>query len=182
MRHLTPADYRVQPWANGLGQTVEMLRLERDGAVQLRLSMARVDRDGPFSLFPGIERNLTVIAGPGFRLEGPGIALDCRPLEPVAFAGDVAVRAEGTGGAASDDFNVMSTRHLPRPEVEVIREQALPGGGLLALFALEPGQADGRALGRHDLLLTEGPVALRGLFIAVRARGIDFGEALAAAD
>ena len=80
MKHLTPADYRTQPWANGRGQTVELLRLERDGVLHLRLSMATVAEDGPFSIFPGIDRNLTVISGPGFDLRGDGLALTCAPL------------------------------------------------------------------------------------------------------
>ena len=29
IRHLTKADYRTMPWANGLGQTVEMIRVEK---------------------------------------------------------------------------------------------------------------------------------------------------------
>ncbi len=50
----------------GAAQTVEMLRMERDGAVLLRLSRAAVVEDGDFRLFAGIDRNLTVISGPGF--------------------------------------------------------------------------------------------------------------------
>ena len=71
MRHLTPSDYVAMPWANGRGQTVEMLReVGPDGGLLLRLSMASVVEDGPFSIFPGVERNLTVISGPGFDLLG----------------------------------------------------------------------------------------------------------------
>lgn len=41
-QHLTAANYLVMPWANGLGQTVEMLRREDDeGELLWRLSMAR---------------------------------------------------------------------------------------------------------------------------------------------
>ena len=62
IRHLTKADYRTMPWANGLGQTVEMIRVEGDQGLLWRLSMASVVEDGDFSIFPGIERNLTVPA------------------------------------------------------------------------------------------------------------------------
>ena len=64
IRFLKPADYVTMPWANGLGQTVEMVRVERDGALLWRLSMASVIADGPFSILPEINRNLTVISGP----------------------------------------------------------------------------------------------------------------------
>ncbi len=164
--HKTVADYRQVPWANGRGVTVELHRVDRDGALLWRLSMATVAEDGPFSIFPGIERNLTVLEGPGFRLLGDGVALDCLPLRPVAFAGDVALRAE-TGGAVSTDFNVMTARALPRPEV-VVAKGDIAAGGLLALFALEPSRVNGAALARHDLVLTQGAARVAGRVLAVR--------------
>src|SRR5690606_21714276 len=97
MIHLHPSDYTVQPWKNGKGTTAELWRLERDGALLIRLSRAAVVEDGPFSSFPGVERYLTVLAGPGFRLTGDGVDRTCAPLVPVDFPGDVAVTASGTG-------------------------------------------------------------------------------------
>ena len=85
MRHLTQAHYTRQAWKNGRGTTTELWRLERDGQLLVRLSRAAVVEDGPFSLFPGIERNLTVLSGPGFRLTGGGLDFRCEPLVPVAF-------------------------------------------------------------------------------------------------
>jgi uncharacterized protein len=82
IRRLTPADYTTMPWANGKGVTVEMLRVEQDGALLWRLSRASVVEDGDFSLFPGIERNLTVITGPGFDLVGQGLHLQAKRLVP----------------------------------------------------------------------------------------------------
>jgi hypothetical protein len=174
MIHLRPADYTRQPWKNGRGVTTELWRLERDGALLVRLSSATVAEDGAFSLFPGIERNLTVTSGKGFRLTGEGIDLRCDPLKPVAFPGDVAVAAVETGGAASDDFNVLTARALPRPEVQVIQAASLPGGGLIALHALGPCRVNGKAIGRHDLILTEEAVTLDGEspVCAVRLRGL----------
>jgi len=168
MQLLTPDTYRIQPWANGRGHTVELWRIERDGALLARLSMARVDQDGPFSLFPGIERNLTVISGPGFRLTGQGLDLDCRPLVPVAFPGDVPVSATGTSGGASDDLNVMTARRLPRPEVRVERAAALPAGGTLALLALEDSRLNDHPLPRLHLALTDGAARVTGLVLAAR--------------
>lgn len=160
MRHLTPADYRTMPWANGRGVTVEMLRMEEDGALLWRLSRAKVMEAGAFSLFPGIERNLTVIAGPGFDLVGAGVHFSARPLQPVAFPGDVAVSADRVT-EASDDFNVMTARHLPPPQVAVQRRALhLPAGGMLCLFALGSAQVNGREMGVHDLIVTEGAADL----------------------
>lgn len=177
MIHLTPADYVRQPWKNGRGTTIEMLALvdPHDGATQLRLSRASVVEDGPFSLFPGIERNLTVLSGPGFRLTGPGLDVRCDPLVPVAFPGDVPVNASDTNGQQSDDFNVMTARRLPKPEVLVAQNDRLPAGGRLALYALGPCRVNGRHIARDDLIVTKGSAHLSGDWpvIAVRLHGIN---------
>jgi environmental stress-induced protein Ves len=174
MIHLTSADYTRQPWKNGRGVTTELWRLERDGRLLVRLSRAAVVEDGPFSLFPGIERSLTVLSGPGFRLTGPGLDLRCEPLVPVAFPGDVPVTATETNGQQSDDFNVMTARSLPGPQVALARNDSLPAGGTLALYALGPCLMNGKAVNRDDLILTEGPARLQGDWpvIAVRLHGL----------
>lgn len=173
MRHLTSADYRTMPWANGCGTTVELLREDGPGGLQFRLSMASVIGDGPFSILPGIERTLTVLSGPGFRLAGEGLSVICAPLVPVFFPGDLAVRAEDTGGLPSVDFNVMSARALPRPTVTVRQAPVtLPAGGTLYLFALDPVVINGVPVQRHDLVVTEADARMDGAgpVIAVRRR------------
>lgn len=174
MRHLTPTDYIRQPWKNGRGITTELWRLMHDDQLLVRLSRAAVVEDGPFSQFPGIERNLTVLSGPGFRLTGPGTDLHCKPLVPVAFPGDVAVTATETGDQQSDDFNVMTARSLPKPQVIVAQNDELSEGGTLALFALGPCLVNGKGVNRDDLILTEGPARLQGDWpvIAVRLFGL----------
>jgi uncharacterized protein len=175
MIHLTPADYTRQPWKNGRGVTTELWRLERDGQLLVRLSRAAVVEDGPFSLFPRIERNLTVLSGPGFQLTGPGVTLRCDPLIPVAFPGDIEVTATETMGRQSEDFNVMTARHLPKPEVDIIRDAVLAAGAQLALYALEPCRVNGRDLAPEDLILTTGAARLEGdgRVIAVRLHGLN---------
>lgn len=176
MIHLTPADYRTQPWKNGRGTTTELLHLTdpATGATLLRLSRASVVEDGPFSLFPGIERNLTVLTGPGFRLTGPTFTLRCDPLAPVAFPGDVDIRATETNNHPSDDFNVMTARHLPRPDVSVVQNLTLPAGGRLALYALGACVVNGGPVAAGDLLLMTEPAHLSGdgSMIAVRYSGL----------
>ena len=163
MRHLTTTDYQTMPWANGRGTTVELLREDGPDGLLFRLSMASVIEDGPFSILPGIDRSLTILSGPGFRLQGDGLSLICAPLVPVSFPGDLAVRAEGTDAIPSVDFNVMSARALPRPDVTVHHVPvALPAGGTLYLFALNPAVINGIAVGRHDLLITENGARIDG--------------------
>lgn len=166
MIHLHPADYIRQPWANGRGITTELYRIEQNGTLLLRLSMATVTEDGPFSLFPGIERNLTVLTGPGFTLTSDTFRLDARPLIPIAFAGDVAVAATNVT-APSTDFNVMTARSLPRPVVRVVSLATLPAIAQRAIFALVPASVNGKALARHDLVLTDQTVVLSGQALVI---------------
>lgn len=172
IRHLTPSDYTAMPWDNGKGSTIEMLRLEEGGRLRLRLSRATVVENGDFSIFPGVERNLTVLTGPGFDLAGAGVHLSARPLVPVAFAGDVPLRATGVS-APSDDFNVMTDRALPRPEVAVVTGAAtFAAGDLLAVYTLAPTEVNGRALGAADLILADEALQVSGQALVVRAFGV----------
>lgn len=152
IRHLNASNFKEMPWANGKGTTVEMLRIDAGGQLMLRLSRAAVVEDGAFSLFPGIERNLTVLSGPGFDLVGEGILLHATPLRSVAFAGDVAIRAEKVT-ERSEDFNVMTARSLPLPEVRVARGGAMTGPSVV--LALESGMIGGHLVARHDLLVSD---------------------------
>jgi uncharacterized protein len=173
MIHLISADYTRQPWKNGRGTTTELWRLERDGHLLVRLSRAAVVEDGPFSVFPGIERSLTVLSGPGFRLSGGGLDFRCDPLVPVAFPGDVPLQATGTLGMQSDDFNVMTTRALPMPRVDLVQNDGLPADGLLLLFALGPCRINGHAIARDDLVLTEGSASHSGNWPVIAVRLMD---------
>jgi uncharacterized protein len=142
--------------------------------------MATVSEDGPFSIFPGVERNLTVLSGPGFRLMGDGIDLACAPFCPVAFPGDVTLTALDTGGNPSRDFNVMTARHLPRPEVTVLAAGVQTGPGWQALYPLAMGDANGSTLSPGDLYLTDKTIAFRGAGKAILVRLFGLDEALSA--
>lgn len=155
------ADFTVMSWDNGKGVTQELARAEDAGGRMLwRLSRAKVVEEGPFSLFPGVERNLTVLTGPGFDLVGEGLHLAARPLVPVAFPGDLPVRAVAVTGP-SDDFNVMTSRSLPAPKVWVLTgAELLPEGGLLALYWPQS----------ERLLLTDEPFGFDGQETAIAVR------------
>ncbi|TPJ39064.1 HutD family protein [Mesorhizobium sp. B2-5-13] len=114
MRVLRATDYRVMPWKNGGGTTTE-IAVSPDGAglddFDWRVSMARVERSGPFSNFAGIDRTLSV-------LEGEGIVLDVagRPPErvtpasqPFSFPADQPTSAALIAGPITD-LNVMTRR------------------------------------------------------------------------
>ena len=68
----TPAP---QPWRNGRGRMRELLAWPSPSHWQLRVSVADIESDGPFSAFPGVQRWFVVI-------EGAGVLLNGRPLHP----------------------------------------------------------------------------------------------------
>ncbi|MCB1882857.1 MAG: HutD family protein [Geminicoccaceae bacterium] len=91
MRLIRPGGLAPVAWKNGGGVTREIARLDRGEATVWRLSLADVDRDGPFSPFPGMERILTVVAGAGMVLETRAGPLQALPETPLAFSGALEV-------------------------------------------------------------------------------------------
>ena len=110
---LIPAhEYRRERWRNGLGWTREILRSPENGEDwDWRLSIAEIECDGPFSSFPGIERELVLLHGHGVRLRFDNG--DVRDVEPphgrVRFAGEHVVSGELIDGP-THDFNLMWRR------------------------------------------------------------------------
>lgn len=102
------------PWKNGGGETVEVI-VHPEGAglsdFGWRVSMATVASDGPFSVFPGIDRTLAVLSGDGMALsiEGLGDKLLTPVCAPLAFPADAPTSARLTNGQITD-LNVMTRR------------------------------------------------------------------------
>jgi uncharacterized protein len=71
LNRVTLADCAPQPWRNGGGMTQELLRWPAHGDWQLRVSVARIERSGPFSRFDGVQRWFAVLSGPGVCLDLP---------------------------------------------------------------------------------------------------------------
>ncbi len=71
VRLLTPADFHPMPWKNGAGRTTEIAVYPPGASLDAflwRVSIADVERDGPFSRFPGIDRTIVLLEGGGMRL------------------------------------------------------------------------------------------------------------------
>jgi environmental stress-induced protein Ves len=103
----------VVPWKNGGGLTREVaVYPERSGLDDFdwRLSIAEVRAGGPFSAFPGIERQLAVLSGRLVLSIGGGEPLTLSPESaPLGFAGEVPVVAQPPQGPASD-LNLVTRR------------------------------------------------------------------------
>ena len=83
-------DVAPQPWPNGGGTTRELLRAADRS---WRISLAEIVSDGPFSVFGGQHRLLTVVDGPVLSLDVDGETHVVEPQRPFAFPGDAEVVA-----------------------------------------------------------------------------------------
>jgi environmental stress-induced protein Ves len=103
--------YRRERWKNGAGWTREILRWPQAGDWGLRLSIAEIEEDAAFSSFPGIDRELVLLAGNGLRLrfdDGRVVELH-PPHDRMRFAGEMGVAGELIDGP-TQDFNLMWRR------------------------------------------------------------------------
>ncbi|MES2150819.1 MAG: HutD family protein [Pseudomonadota bacterium] len=161
------AGLQATPWKNGGGSTTE-IAIAPAGAgfsdFDWRLSLATISADGPFSVFPGVDRTLALVDGPGATLDfggGRRMALD-EDTPQIEFGGESEVQAT-LAGAASTDMNVMTRRarcshRLGRRSLAGISEFA-PRGDVTVLFLAEgeslAASSDGERIGmvRYDALV-----------------------------
>jgi environmental stress-induced protein Ves len=139
------ASLQATPWKNGGGSTTE-IAIAPPGAgfeeFDWRISLATIAIDGPFSVFPGIDRTLALVDGPGVALEidGEDRFLLCDEDPVFEFRGEHEIDAT-VGAAPTTDFNVMTRRarchhRLGRRTLEGISEFA-PRGDITVLFLAE---------------------------------------------
>lgn len=99
-------DVKPQPWKNGGGMTREMLAWPNKDDWRVRISLADIVRDGPFSSFPGVTRTIAVLSGEGIWLDEP-INVELRPrTEPETFPGHLTPYCELIDGPTRD-LNAM---------------------------------------------------------------------------
>ena len=101
-------NYRRERWRNALGWTREILRFPDRDDWDWRLSIAEIDQDAPFSTFPGVDRELVLLAGNGMRLcfdDGAEHAL-LPPHDRLRFSGERTVTGKLIDGP-THDFNLM---------------------------------------------------------------------------
>ena len=67
-----------QAWRNGGGVTRELLVWPNAEDWLVRLSVAEIERDGPFSAFAGVDRWFAVLSGAGVLLGGVALGLPRR--------------------------------------------------------------------------------------------------------
>ncbi len=161
---LIPSNYKKMPWKNGLGFTEEIAMSPPDASITdrfaYRLSTARVETNGPFSLFPGYNRILVVLAGAGLQLGERTLG----PLEPCAFSGDDPLSATLVAGPIVD-FNVIFDRSRFAADCAVVQLEALHHIEANALpqfiFCVSGGfKVEGTEVGERSTLVVEHHSAL----------------------
>jgi uncharacterized protein len=112
MNAMRLADCPFVPWRNGGGRTRELLAWPRADDWQLRVSVAEIEADGPFSHLPGIDRCFAVLDGAGVLLSLPGGELRLTPRDAaVAFPGEAAPMCRLLDGPTRD-LNLMLRRGM----------------------------------------------------------------------
>lgn len=139
VQHFDIATLPATPWKNGGGSTREVACWPPGAGFDRfdwRVSIASIASSGPFSVFAGVDRVITLLDGDGVQLQGESINHRlATPLAPFAFSGDAAIACTLLGGASSD-FNVMTRCGRLRAELRVLQSaaelSAAPHGLLLA--------------------------------------------------
>jgi environmental stress-induced protein Ves len=140
MRSVVLAAIAPQAWRNDGGRTRELLCWPSPEDWALRISVADIEADGPFSNFPDVERWFAVI-------EGAGVTLAFGDTEHRVVRGDPPLRFDGAHGPGC---------HLIDGPTRDLNLMARRGKGVMR--QAEPGVAWNE------------PVAMRGLYAAVAGR------------
>lgn len=132
-------DAPPQPWRNRGGVTRELFTWPSAGPWQLRISVADIERDGPFSAFDGVDRWFAVVQGAGVRLVLPTGAIDLHAdSAPLHFAGEAAPGCTLIAGATRD-LNLMVRRAAGRGAMQRLQPGVAwtSAAPLRALFTAE---------------------------------------------
>jgi uncharacterized protein len=168
MRIVRVSEHSSLPWKNG-GGTATAIVEHPPGAgfdtFQWRISGAHIGRDGPFSLFPHVDRTMFILRGAALDLHGLDVSATRLTVnsEPCRFPGDIPVSATLPSGPI-DNLNIMSDRRCFQHRAWRLfgdARQTLPQEGTLVIYAETGGvgvQCDGEniVLSAHDCVLTDG--------------------------
>lgn len=167
-------DCQETRWKNGLGSTFQRF-IQPVGACledfDVRVSMARVQSSGPFSIFPDIDRQLCILEGDGLRLYSPEqLSVELTPQsEAYGFEGERVIESELLGQSVLD-FNVMVRRGRFQSTIEqceLASGMLAPANGelILILFLAPTSYLDAKGhrypIAKYDVLLVEPDVSMR---------------------
>ncbi|HVZ44351.1 MAG TPA: HutD family protein [Ramlibacter sp.] len=103
-----PDEVERTPWRNGRGTTRELLAWPHREEWRVRVSVADIGQDGPFSRYMGAERWFSVLEGAGVALKvGGGTQLLTPDSEPFRFLGSADAHCSLLRGPTID-MNLMA--------------------------------------------------------------------------
>jgi environmental stress-induced protein Ves len=160
VRIIGKESYRTVPWKNGGGVTAEIAASSPVDPLW-RLSIATIERDGPFSDFSGYDRTIVPISGNGVELTFDGderVILD-KPFQPYAFRGERRVSGRLIDGAVRD-FNVMTRRDAYCHTVVITNAAGIARDDAEITFALVLDGSIASARTGDTLMVTGAPTTL----------------------
>ncbi|MCM2355375.1 MAG: HutD family protein [Arenimonas sp.] len=129
------------PWRNGGGVTRELLAWPDPADWRLRISVADIAADGPFSAFPGVQRWFVLLSGEGVVLDFDNHGLALRPGDtPLAFDGAAAPGCRLMGGPVRDLNLMVRDGAGGMATVSPGTAWQAPAGVQAGLFARVPGR------------------------------------------
>ncbi len=143
----SPDQYTGSAWRNGQGETTELLRANILGGDEFawRLSKARVESDGAFSIFSGYDRTLVLFAGNGAVLTH-GVEPQkqqttlARRFSITRFCGEQETQSSLIDGAVIN-FNIMTRKNHCYCEVQVLNTPTFPraqtGADVTLIYAVD---------------------------------------------
>ncbi len=179
MRIIRASEQVAVPWKNGAG-VASAIAGEPEGtgyeAFDWRLSGALVERGGPFSHFPDVDRIMLILSSGRLVLDGIApapVVLDAGSA-PLAFPGDVTVTATLPEGPIRN-LNLMTDRRRLTASAErltITSPVALtaPDGGRLIVY----GEAGFLSVAGHRLEAGDTLVAREGVTLGGDGRAIIF--------
>jgi environmental stress-induced protein Ves len=164
MRIIRQSEFKATPWKNGGGITHEAIRVPASGdPFRWRVSVAHIEKSGPFSEFAAYNRIMVLLEGSGAALKfATGDQRLLRAVgDVVQFDGAIETRCELTNGPCMDlNLMVAKSLHGVDARVERLRQpSALPAtrGRATLIFpidaavALKSGGGDMATLEPWDL-------------------------------
>ncbi|MCC7055739.1 MAG: HutD family protein [Gemmatimonadaceae bacterium] len=135
-------DVTPQPWKNGGGSTRELLAWPAADSWLLRVSVAHIGRDGPFSAFPGVDRWFAVLEGAGVALTlGTDQVQLTGESQPLAFDGALAPDCTLTSGDTHDlNLMVLRVRAQGAMTRAVIGVERRAASRIRAVYTQEPAE------------------------------------------
>lgn len=135
------AEVQPTPWRNGGGVTRELIAWPSAQDWHWRMSVASIERSGPFSRFEGVQRWFAVLSGAGVALRQSAQYDELtQHSAPFCFDGETALDCELLDGA-TQDFNLMLRRDKVQGQMTRLsgdRGVLLNSPKMVAIYALAP--------------------------------------------